>query len=70
MAEAHFAESFTVMSGRCFRPISRPNAHGQPDQWSEPVVWHGFHTEETGRQWTVDSCRGHAHDLDNRRPSS
>jgi hypothetical protein len=66
MATAHYADSFTVVPGRCFRLVNRPDAHGQPDHCPEPVTWHGTFTDGTGRRWEVDSCDGHASDLQNR----
>jgi hypothetical protein len=64
----HYAESFTVTPGRCFRLITRPTAHGQPDHCTEPVVWRGRFTDRVGRRWEVDSCDGHAADLIGARP--
>jgi hypothetical protein len=58
---SHYAESFTVMSGRCFGLISRWTAHGQPDHCPQPVV-HIF-VDRTDRRWEVDACDGDAHDL-------
>jgi hypothetical protein len=68
--QPHYAEAFTVMPGRCFRLISRPSAHGQPDHCPAPVVCHGTFTDRTGRRHQVDACTGHADGLEERRPSS
>jgi hypothetical protein len=66
MTAAYYAQSFAVMPGRCFRLVERPTAHGQPDHCPAPVVWHGTFTDQTGRRHQVDSCDGHAGDLDER----
>jgi hypothetical protein len=58
-----YAESFTVMPGRCFRLISRPTAHGQPDHFPERVAWRGTFTDRAGRRHEVDACDGHVGDL-------
>jgi hypothetical protein len=50
----HYAESFTVTPGRCFRLITGPTAHGQPDHCPEPVACRGRFTDRTGRRWEVD----------------
>jgi hypothetical protein len=62
--EPHYAEAFFVQRGRCFRLISQPNAHGQPDHCPAPVAYHGIFTDRSGRRHQVDSCAGHAHDLE------
>ena len=59
----HYAESFTVMPGRCFRLITRLTAHGQPDHCPEAVVWRGRFTDRAGRRHEVDACDGHTSDL-------
>jgi hypothetical protein len=61
---SHYAQAFTVMPGRCFRMISKPTAHGQPDHCPAPVVYHGVFVDGTGRRWEVDACSGHASDLE------
>jgi hypothetical protein len=66
MIAAHYAQSFAVMSGRCFRLVNRPDAHGQPHHCAAQVVWHGTFTDRTGRRHQVDSCDEHAGDLQNR----
>jgi hypothetical protein len=66
-ATEYYAESFTVMPGRCLRLITRPTAHGDPDHCPEPVVWRGTFTDRAGRRREFDACDGHAHDLAVRR---
>jgi hypothetical protein len=70
MPRLTYAEAFFVQPGRCFRLISRPNAHGQPDHCSAPVVYHGTFRDRSGRRHQVDACAGHAHDLAEGRPFS
>jgi hypothetical protein len=64
VSAAHYAESFAVMPGRCFRLVNRPDAHGQPDHCPAPVVRHGVFKDKAGKRHQVDACAGHARDLE------
>jgi hypothetical protein len=70
LTAAHYAESFMVTPGRCFRLVERLNAHGQPDHCSAPVVWRGTFTDRAGHRHQVDACESHAGDLQNRTSTS
>jgi hypothetical protein len=60
---AHYAESFTVVPGRCFRLITRPG-HDDPDHCPAAVVWHGRFKDRAGKRHEVDACDVDAGDLE------
>jgi len=68
--QAHSAEAFFVQPSHSFRLVSRPNPHGQPDHCRASMPGHGTFTDRTGRRHQADACASHAHDLEERRPSS
>ncbi len=58
---AHYAETFRVELGQCFRFVHAGTGHAQ--HCPGPVVRRAQFVDRTGTPWTVDACSVHAGDL-------
>jgi len=65
---AHFAESFTLTPGRCFRMVTdpEPRRRGQPGHCEAPVVWRGRFRTRSEDIYRVDACAQHGGELTHR----
>jgi hypothetical protein len=54
----HYAESFTVSYGRCFRMVQMEGI-GHPDHCPGRVVWRGRFRTAGEKIYRVDACEGH-----------
>ncbi len=60
----HYAESFALMSGRCFRMIQAEDATGHAQHCPFLVEWRGRFKDGADMWHTVFSCDGHRADLE------
>ena len=63
--EAHYAEAFTLIPGRCFRMVTDPESRrrGQPIHCEESVVWRGRFLTRGEDVYRVDACGEHGDEL-------
>ena len=61
---AHYAESYCVTSGQCFRMIQALDGTGHAQHCPFLTVWRGRFQDVKGKWWTVESRDGHRADLD------
>ena len=61
----HYAESFSVQPGHCFRLVTSSAAGSQasPNHCSKLVEFQGRFKDKTGKWHKVESCIDHAGDL-------
>jgi hypothetical protein len=61
----HYADSFTLIPGRCFRMATdpEPRRRGQPAHCDEPVVWRGRFRNRGEDTYRVNACESHADEL-------
>lgn len=60
----HYAEAFTTQRDRCFRMVLDHTGIGRPMHCPNEVKWRGKFRTRNGKAWPVDSCDGHAHDVE------
>jgi hypothetical protein len=62
---AHYADSFILIPGRCFRMVTdpEPRRQGQPTHCDEPVVWRGRFRTRGDDTYRVDACEVHGDEL-------
>ena len=61
---AHYAESFCLISGQCFRMIQAEDGTGHAQHCPYPIEWRGRFKDNAGTWHTVEACDGHGDDLD------
>ena len=61
---AHYAESFCLTSGSCFRMIQAEDGTGHAQHCPYLIEWRGRFKDNAGKWNTVESCQGHRADLD------
>jgi hypothetical protein len=60
----HYAESFCLLSGSCFRMIHAHNGTGHAQHCPYITEWRGRFQDKVGKWHTVEACQGHRADLD------
>lgn len=60
---AHYAESFALISGRCFRFIQAEDGTGHAQHCPHMTAWRGRFQDAAGKWHTVCACEGHRADL-------
>lgn len=65
----HYAKSFSVQPGRCFRLVtsSAVDSQASPNQCANPVEFQGRFKDKAGKWHKVESCIDHAGDLTDRK---
>ncbi len=61
---AHYAGSFCLLSGRCFRLILAEDGTGHAQHCPYFIEWRGRFQDNAGKWHTVVACDGHRADLD------
>jgi hypothetical protein len=59
----HYANSFALISGHCFRMIQAEDGTGHAQHCPYAVLWRGRFQDGAGKWWTVSACDGHRADL-------
>ena len=62
----HYAESFTITPGHCWRMVHDPELRkiGHTIHCPEPVRSRGVYRTEEGKRFRVESCEGHSEELE------
>ena len=60
----HYANAFTLTSGRCFRMIQAEDRTGHAEDCPYVTQWRGRFKDAAGKWHTVEACGGHRADLD------
>jgi hypothetical protein len=60
----HYAESFCLLSGSCFRLIQAEDGTGHAQHCPYVTKWRGRFKDNADKWHIVESCQGHRADLD------
>ena len=60
----HYANSFSLVSGGCFRMVQADNGTGHAQHCPYVAEWRGRFQDAAGKWHIVEACRGHQADLD------